>query len=121
MLTVKEIKESVLHLFFPHICTGCGSDILNVESALCMRCVDAMPETNFELHPDNPVEKSFWGRLPLIGATAQFYFTKESLKQGTGYSIGQDDGRTDYELRPFSYRCIGPPATFPGKRKKEGI
>lgn len=57
MISLKEIKESVLHLFFPHVCTGCGNDILDKESVLCMRCIDAMPETNFELHPDNPVEK----------------------------------------------------------------
>ena len=46
-----------------------------------MRCIDAMPETNFEIHPNNPVEKIFWGRLPLVAATAQYYFTKESLMQ----------------------------------------
>lgn len=46
-----------------------------------MKCIDAMPETNFELHPNNPVEKTFWGRLQLAHATAQFYFTKESLMQ----------------------------------------
>ena len=81
MISLKEIKDAVLHLVFPHVCTGCGSDILNEESVLCMRCIDAMPETNFELHPNNPVEKTFWGRLPLAAATAQFYFTKEGLMQ----------------------------------------
>jgi len=81
MIQLKEIKDSFLHLLFPHICAGCGSDILNVESVLCMRCIHEMPETNFELYPGNPVEKIFWGRLPLLGATAQFYFTKESLVQ----------------------------------------
>ena len=81
MIRLKEIKDSFLHLLFPHVCTGCGNDILNEESVLCMRCIDAMPETNFELHTNNPVEKIFWGRLPLVGAAAQFYFTKESLIQ----------------------------------------
>src|ERR1700741_3998758 len=81
MISVKEIKDSVLHLLFPHVCTGCGSDILHETSELCMRCMNALPETNFELYPNNPVEKIFWGRLPLRNATAQFYFTKESLMQ----------------------------------------
>ena len=57
MIRLKEIKESFLHLLFPHVCTGCGSDLLNDESMLCMRCMEAMPETNFELHAGNPVEK----------------------------------------------------------------
>ena len=132
MLTVKEIKESVLHLFFPHICTGCGSDILNVESALCMRCVDAMPETNFELHPDNPVEKSFWGRLPLIGATAQFYFTKESLMQHLmhqfkykgnrelGIQLGRMMGEQIMNSGRFDADALVPLPLFPAKEKRRG-
>ena len=63
MISFKEIKDSFLHLFFPHVCGGCGSDILSKESVLCMRCLDAMPETNFEIHPNNPVEKNFWGQI----------------------------------------------------------
>jgi len=81
MISWKEIKDSFLQLLFPHVCNGCGSDILKEESLLCMRCMEALPETNFELHPGNPVEKGFWGRLSLAAATAQFYFTKESLVQ----------------------------------------
>ncbi len=81
MVTVKEVKESVLHLLFPHICAGCGSDVLSTKNTLCMKCIETMPETNFEKHNNNPVEKLFWGRLQLQAATAQYYFTKESLLQ----------------------------------------
>ncbi len=81
MFQFKEIRDSFLHLVFPHVCSGCGNDILSNETVLCMRCISAMPETNFELHTNNPVEKIFWGRLKLVSATGQFYFTKESLMQ----------------------------------------
>lgn len=81
MLRLKEIKESFLQLVFPHVCAGCGSDLLNEESQLCIRCLAAMPETGFHLHENNPVEKLFTGRLQLLSATAQYYFTKESLMQ----------------------------------------
>ncbi|HEY1870637.1 MAG TPA: ComF family protein [Chitinophagaceae bacterium] len=81
MINLKEIKESFLHLLFPHVCAGCGSDILSEESMLCMHCLAEMPETNFHFYSNNPVEKIFWGRLPLVSATAQYYFTKESLMQ----------------------------------------
>lgn len=81
MIGFKEIKESILHVVFPHICDGCGSDLLNIESRLCIRCLASLPETNFERHTSNPVEKLFWGRMPIINAAAQFYFTKESLMQ----------------------------------------
>ncbi|MBD0288890.1 MAG: ComF family protein, partial [Flavisolibacter sp.] len=78
---LKEIKESLLHLAFPHVCEGCGSDLLERHNLICFNCHAALPETSFHLHPNNPVEKIFWGRLPVIHATAQYYFTKESLMQ----------------------------------------
>lgn len=46
-----------------------------------MKCMEAMPETGFELHPENPVEKIFRGRIKIHAASAQYYFTKESLMQ----------------------------------------
>lgn len=76
MISLKEIKDAVLHLVFPHVCTGCGSDILNEESVLCMRCIDAMPETNFELHPNNPVEKHFGEDYPLPQPLHNFILPK---------------------------------------------
>ena len=81
MVSYKELKNSILHILFPHVCDGCGSDIIDEESSLCMKCIAEMPETNFHLHANNPVEKIFWGRLPIINATAQYYFIKESLMQ----------------------------------------
>lgn len=81
MVSYKELKSSILHILFPHVCDGCGSDIIDVESSLCIKCIAELPETNFHLHANNPVEKIFWGRLPLVSATAQYYFIKESMMQ----------------------------------------
>src|SRR5258705_13767567 len=81
MITVKEIKDSVLHMLFPNVCAGCGTDLVRGNTVLCLKCADAIPETNFELHPNNPIEKKFWGRLQLYSAAAQYYFTRESLMQ----------------------------------------
>ncbi len=132
MIRFKEIKESFLHLLFPHVCAGCGSDLLNEESFLCMRCIDAMPETNFELHPDNPVEKNFWGRLPLVGASAQFYFTKESLMQHLmhqfkykgnkelGLQMGKIMGDQLQRSNRFKADVLIPLPLFPAKEKKRG-
>ena len=132
MISLKEIIDSTIHLFFPHVCTGCGSDILNEKSVLCMRCIDAMPETNFELHPKNPVEKTFWGRLPLVGATAQFYFTKESLMQHLmhqfkykrnkelGLQLGKIMGEKIKSSARFEADALVPLPLFPAKEKRRG-
>ena len=132
MIQFKEIKESLLHLLFPHVCAGCGSDILSEQNILCMRCMNAMPETNFELHAGNPVEKIFWGRLPIINATAQFYFTKESLMQHLmhqfkykgnkelGLQLGRIVGSQLLLSNRFLVDALIPLPLFPAKEKRRG-
>ena len=75
------LHESLLHLAFPHICEGCGTDIISTDHYLCLQCLDKLPPTHFESHANNPVEKIFWGRLPITTATAKYYFTKGSTLQ----------------------------------------
>jgi predicted amidophosphoribosyltransferase len=81
MPLLKEIKDALLHLAFPHVCEGCGTDNLQAGHLLCLRCLSSLPETNFHLHANNPIEKIFWGRIPVTCATSQYYFTKESMMQ----------------------------------------
>ena len=69
------------HLFFPHNCEGCGTDILNDKHFLCARCLHQLPDTGFFLSDNNPIEKLFYGRLNITHAATAYYFTKDSLLQ----------------------------------------
>jgi ComF family protein len=69
------------HLFYPHVCEGCGTDIIYHHQFLCSRCLHRLPETKFFATPANPVEKLFYGRAEVAVAGAAFYFTKHSLLQ----------------------------------------
>lgn len=75
------LVNSFFHLLYPHICNGCGSDILDHNNLLCLQCTSELPHTNFAMHANNPVEKIFWGRLAVKSATSEFYFAKDSLIQ----------------------------------------
>ena len=81
MVGVKDIREALLHLMFPHVCASCGGDLPEKKTLLCLRCIHDLPRTDFERFPSNPVEKIFWGRLELYSAYAQYYFTKGSSIQ----------------------------------------
>ncbi len=81
MQLLKNLFADTVHLFYPHICTGCGSDLLPETNLLCLKCITNLPKTNFAQHANNPIEKIFWGRLPLVAAHSEFYFAKESLLQ----------------------------------------
>lgn len=128
-----DIKESVLHLLFPHVCEGCGTDVIEQDHHLCLKCHASLPKTEFHLYPNNPVEKIFWGRLPLTHATAQFYFTKGAMMQ---HLMHQLKYRGNKELGLYLGRLIGhalsqsnrfgdidaliPLPLFPAKEKKRG-
>ena len=130
---IKSIKDSLLHLVFPEVCAGCGSDLISNDNKLCLLCHDTLPQTSFHLHGNNPIEKLFWGRLPVRYATAQYYFTKESLVQRLMHRFKY---KGDKDLGLFLGRLIGyqleetnrfkeidvlvPLPLFPSKERKRG-
>jgi ComF family protein len=71
----------LVHFFYPHTCPGCGSDIIEKQNFLCLECTTNLPHTGFALHADNPVEKIFWGRIMVVAAMSEFYFSKDSIIQ----------------------------------------
>lgn len=74
-------SSPLFHLFYPHHCIGCGSDVIEYENFLCLECIHALPHTHFALHANNPVEKDFWGRIPVAAAMSELYFSKGSIVQ----------------------------------------
>lgn len=81
MNSIASMKNALLHLFYPHVCAGCGSDALPRDSQLCFLCLQELPVTGFERHCNNPVEKIFSGRLQFEAATAFCYFSKQAALQ----------------------------------------
>lgn len=77
--TITAAFNDFTHLFFPHNCLGCGSDVLANGAVLCMQCFSQLPDTGFIQQPNNPVEKIFYGRTNIQAAGSAFYFTKESM------------------------------------------
>ncbi len=79
--TIATALNDLSHLFFPHNCLGCGSDVLDDDASLCIKCFSQLPETGFMQHAGNPVEKIFYGRIKVEAAGSAFYFTKDSTMQ----------------------------------------
>jgi ComF family protein len=132
MVLLKDIRGALLHFIFPHVCSGCGTDVLPRSSTMCYRCIGALPETGFWPHAGNPVEKLFWGRLPLHAAAAHYYFTHDSLiqhlmhqfKYGNNQSLGLQLGRLMGEALLASGRfpadALVPLPLFPARERKRG-
>ncbi len=81
MFSLKNIFTDAMHLFYPHTCIGCGSDLLSKNEQVCIKCLRILPHTGFENIKNNSVERIFTGRVPIEDATAEFYFSKTQLIQ----------------------------------------
>ena len=73
--------QSFVHLFFPHLCLECGTDLVSSHTVLCIKCEDNLPFTDLFKIENNLIEKIFWGRVPLNAASAILFFTKDSIVQ----------------------------------------
>lgn len=80
-MRLKQATQSLLQLFFPQTCRGCGSDAISKEQLLCISCLHRLPITDFYSHSGNATEKMLTGRLPFIDAASHFFFTQQSLIQ----------------------------------------
>ncbi|HEV3223646.1 MAG TPA: phosphoribosyltransferase family protein [Puia sp.] len=127
------IIKSILHLFFPYSCCGCGTDLLAENILFCIYCQASMPMTRFEFFPSNPIEKIFWGRVNIHAAAAHLYFTKGSAvqhslhllkyksKKEIGIYFGQQMGAALINSCRFSEcEIIIPLPLFAAREKKRG-
>ena len=101
---VSKYLQNFSHLFFPHNCEGCGTDVISDKHFLCSRCLHQLPETHFCTSPGNPVEKLFFGRAEITHAAAVYYFTKDSLLQ---HILMQLKYRSNKEAGFFLGRMMG--------------
>jgi len=130
---LKTIWNDFSHLFFPHVCAGCGTDIISLQSTLCIHCMNQLPLTNFHLHANNPVEKHFWGRIPVTSAASLCHFTTGSLVQHllhqlkykgnkeAGFFLGKIMGARLYASERFRHiDILVPLPLFADRQKKRG-
>lgn len=130
---LKNIFSSTVHLFYPHTCTGCGSDLVAEDNLLCLKCIHNLPHTNFAALANNQIEKDFWGRITLEAACSQFYFSKEFLIQHLihqlkykgdtkiGFYLGEIMGKTLLKSNRFStIDALVPLPLYADKEHKRG-
>lgn len=108
--------KDIIELFYPRICSGCGTPLQFGEEVICLNCHIKLPRTEFNFGTENPIEKLFWGRLPIKFASSFLYFRKTGLTQRLihqlkykgrheigfhlGYLFGQELGKSLIEIQP---------------------
>lgn len=79
--------KDIWMLFFPSNCLVCGKRLPSSREVLCFSCEYLMPKTGYSGRDDNPVSKTFWGRVPVHSATSLFRFEKGSAYQAVLHDL----------------------------------
>jgi len=90
--------SDLLNLMYPDLCVVCGENLHKNEKHLCLNCLNEIPKTNFHLQLDNPIEKKFWGKVPVFRGTAFFYFQKGSHFQKVLHALKYKDNKEIGEI-----------------------
>lgn len=93
-----------LNLLFPEACAACDNALYKGEQILCSRCLLMLPKTGFHEEAGNPVEKAFWGKVPLHSATALYHFNKGERVQHLIHRLKYHGER---EAGQFAGRILG--------------
>ena len=79
--------DPIFWLYFPKYCPACGRPLRLFGANICGRCSQNLPETHFFEAPGNPIEKIFYGRLPMSAGAAAWYFHKNSALQSLLFQL----------------------------------
>lgn len=132
-MKISEYISDFFNLLYPNLCLVCSENINYNENKICISCINNIPKTNYHLQQDNPVEKRFWGKVPIEKVTAYFFFEKGSpyqkllhlLKYKNNKELGKELGKyAAVDLLENSFfrdvDLIVPVPLHPNKLRKRG-
>lgn len=132
-MIISKIVKDLLWLVYPELCAACDKPLNSGESCICTFCRYHLPRTHFHLEKDNAIEKRFWGRIPLVSATAFFHFSKgEKVQQmihklkyngekDIGVKVGEWMGQELKESEGFAKAALVVPVPLhPHRQSKRG-
>ncbi|MGZ5244812.1 MAG: ComF family protein [Bacteroidia bacterium] len=76
-----------INLLYPKLCASCENVLHASEKEICLACEENLPRTNYHLIPENPVAKTFWGRVTINEAAAFLFFQNEGNVQNLLHNI----------------------------------
>ena len=73
--------KNLIDLFFPPVCSGCQALLWTNEKVICTQCRHHLPQTYQHLQQENEAYKKFYGRIPVLHASAFLYYNKKGMVQ----------------------------------------
>ncbi|PLW94183.1 MAG: hypothetical protein C0592_03670 [Marinilabiliales bacterium] len=79
--------KSLLNLFFPDLCAGCGQNLVRGEKCICFSCQMKLAYTDYHKNEENPVSRLFYGRCSIEQATAMCFYERGSTIQNLVHQL----------------------------------
>lgn len=76
---IKRYLEGFLDVILPRTCIVCGRQLVPKENICCTMCTINMPLTNYKACQGNPLERIFWGKIPIVKANAYMHYYPGTL------------------------------------------
>ncbi|MPL98892.1 hypothetical protein SDC9_45104 [bioreactor metagenome] len=98
------IFGSLIKLFYPELCCGCGESLVRGEKTICFACHTKIAKTDYHTYSDNPVARLFYGKIDIENATAMCFYDKGGLIQQLMHQLKY---RSKPEVGVFFGRRLG--------------
>lgn len=85
--------KDFLTMIFPRVCQACGHALFKGEEVICTFCQFHLPKTGFYLRPENPVTRTFWGKVPIESASAYYFFYRGNRVQHLIHRLKYKNGK----------------------------
>ena len=67
---LRKLWSDFVGVLFPRTCIVCGRTLVPSEQVCCTHCTLEMPLTHYKACEGNPIERIFWGKIPVVRANA---------------------------------------------------
>ncbi|WP_237561826.1 ComF family protein [Flagellimonas algicola] len=74
-----KILNEIHNILLPLVCFGCNAHLSRGESVLCTVCRHEVPLTDYNFDDENPVDRIFYGRIPINKAASFMFFQKNGV------------------------------------------
>jgi len=127
-----KIINDINSILLPPVCFGCNVQLSGGEYLLCTRCRHDLPLTDYNFTDENPVDRMFYGRVPIQKAVSFLYFSKQGIVKNilhylkyrkqveVGEFIGNWFGSQIAQEATFQIDIVVPVPLHPKKLKKRG-